>query len=173
MLLQPGKPRHDTGDVVAALAQCHDRIRATVALARTLAGSPDAAAAEIAEAAMRIRRYFTEALPRHVADEDDTIAPMLAGSDPAVDAALAELAAQHHRHDPVIAELIAVATAIEADPSQLSAHAAELARIAGALAVEFAAHLALEEQVIHPAIRALPAADQDRIRAAMAARRAD
>src|SRR5688500_12595995 len=101
MLVSVGT-RHETADVAAALAQCHDKIRTFVALAGRLAASPGAPADEVRDAARRIVKYFTEALPFHVADEDETIAPRLAGASPEVDAALATLAADHHRHEPLV-----------------------------------------------------------------------
>jgi iron-sulfur cluster repair protein YtfE (RIC family) len=170
MLVDLG-PRRETTDVVGALQQCHDRIRSFVALAAKLAASPDAPEDELRDAARRITTYFTEALPFHVADEDETIAPRLAGASPEVDAALATLRADHHRHEPLVAALVALASAIAADPAALPASAAALARASAALAADFDAHLALEERVLHPAIAALPATDQDAIRAAMKARR--
>jgi iron-sulfur cluster repair protein YtfE (RIC family) len=170
MLVNVGA-RRETPDVVGALQQCHDRIRSFVALAAKLAAAPDAPPDEVRDAAARIVKYFTEALPFHVADEDETIAPRLAGASAEVDAALATLAADHHRHEPLVAELVAIARAIAADPAALPARAADLARAGAALAADFDTHLALEERVLHPAIAALPAADQDAIRAAMKARR--
>lgn len=171
MLVTVG-PRRDAHDVVGALRQCHDRIRGFVALAGALAATPGAPADEVRDAAARIEKYFTEALPLHVEDEDETIAPRVAGASPEVDAALATLSVEHDRHAPLVAELLAITRALVADPAALSARAGDLARVAAVLRADLDAHLALEERVIHPAIAALPAVAQEEIRAAMVTRRA-
>jgi len=48
---------------------------------------------------------------------------------------------------------VATCSALEASPERLPELARELATIADALATDFAAHLAAEEQLIFPALR--------------------
>lgn len=113
-----------------------------LALAARLAGT-DAPEAERREAATRLRRYFTEALPKHVAEEEE----LCAGLDlPEV----AAMSAEHVAHEPVVARLVAIAREIEAG----GAVPAELAEVAAALEAAFVPHLEVEERVIFPALRA-------------------
>lgn len=159
-------PAEDT--VAAALAACHERIRRFAGLAARIAAHPEAPPAERAEAAAAVVRYFTVALPLHAADEDASLAPRLRGRDPAVDAALAQMTAEHAAHAAVLEPVIAACRAIAAAPATTPP---SLAADAAALAAAFAAHLDLEERVIFPAIAALPAAGQAELRAEMLARR--
>ena len=173
-MLQIGTRRAEGGDLVDALLECHGRIRQITGIARALAAAgPDRPAQELREAAGRVRRYFAEALPRHVEDEDASIVPRLRGRDPEVDAALAAMSAEHQHHGPGVARLVELCGRVERAPEELPAVAAELGEVSRALEAEFAVHLAREEQVILPAIRRLLSAeDQAAVRAEMRARRA-
>jgi hemerythrin-like domain-containing protein len=171
MLVQLG-PRTANEDVVDLLLECHGRMRKFLVLARRLAEAADAPAAELRDTARQIGRYFSEAFPLHVADEDDALAPRLAGKSREVDRALAAMAADHQEHEPSVARLVALCQAIGDDPAQLAAVAGELARVAADLATALESHLELEERAIFPHVRQLPTADQDAIRAALRDRRA-
>lgn len=162
-------PPEDT--VAAALAACHDRIRRFAALAARVAVEPADAAAR-AEAAAAVIRYFTVALPLHAADEDDSLAPRLRGHADALDAALATMTADHADHGAVIEPVVALCRQLAAAPTDHAAVAPALGSAAAAMTAAFAAHLALEEAVVFPAVAALPAAVQREIRAEMLARRA-
>jgi iron-sulfur cluster repair protein YtfE (RIC family) len=163
MLVELGL-KHTGGDVVDALADCHAKIRKFVALARRLADARD----DVATAAAQIERYFTQALPRHVADEDEDIAPRLAGRDREIDAALAAGNAEHRAHASHVDRLVAICGELAREPSYPRG---ELARLAAELDAQLASHLEREERVLFPAIRALPPYEQDAIRAAMRGRR--
>src|SRR5690606_27503113 len=78
MYVTIGKKNPKT-DLIDALLECHERIRTFIDVAQRIATSPNAPPEEIREAATRVRRYFDEALPRHVADEEQSILPRLAG----------------------------------------------------------------------------------------------
>jgi iron-sulfur cluster repair protein YtfE (RIC family) len=140
-------------------------------LAERLATVTGAPLAEIKETAAQVRRYFVEAMPLHVADEHELVVPRLRGRAAALDAALAQLEAEHHRHEPLIAQLIAITTAIGAAPDELASHQAELALLVVTLRADLTAHLAHEETDVFPAIRELAGEVQGEIRAAMRARR--
>jgi iron-sulfur cluster repair protein YtfE (RIC family) len=168
MLVSIGS-RREGGNVVDLFLDCHARIRRFAALAVRLPAGPDPT--EIATTAAAIRRYFAEALPLHVADEELEVHPRLAGRDPAVDAALATMSAEHAEHEPAVARLIAVCTTLAAEPARLAALAPELTTLATDLVARFETHLVLEESVIFPALRALPAADLETLRLAVHARR--
>ena len=69
MLTKLGKPAAP-GDAVDLLLECHQRIRAFLDLADRLGPpGPDPAQA-VADAAARVHRYFTLALPLHARDEE-------------------------------------------------------------------------------------------------------
>jgi iron-sulfur cluster repair protein YtfE (RIC family) len=160
------------GDVVDALLDCHARIRAFTALAARLATSAGAPPGEVREAAEGVHRYFALALPLHADDEERSILPRLAGRDAAVDRELAAMRREHVEHADAVARLLSACAALRADPAALPRVAAALGRAAEDLSVHFADHLAREEQVIFPALRAaLGPAEQDAIRAEMRARR--
>lgn len=158
--------------LVELLEACHRRIRHHLILARTLVerGS-DASSDEVREVAAQVRRYFTVALPQHVADEDLTIAPHLVDAEPQVAAALRTLAADHTAHTSVIASLMDDLGALERDPSALSQIRTRLAWAVERLAFQLAEHLALEERVVFPALRRLPDRKRDEILAAIRERR--
>ena len=64
-------------DPVDLLLACHMRIRHFGQLASALPGAQEAGAADVIDAAQRLHRYFTVALPLHVADEDESVRPRL------------------------------------------------------------------------------------------------
>ena len=168
MLVQLGQPRA-SDDVVALLLACHGRIRTFLGMAGRLA-TTQASGREIGEAAGQISRYFADAFPLHVADEDRSIAPRLA-RDAAVAEVLAAMQRDHAAHAPGIASLVALCGVLERDPSQRPALARELGAAAAALAAELDAHLALEEHAIFPAILRLPRGEQEAIRSEIRTRR--
>ena len=171
MLIQLGSRRTEPG-LVEALTECHERIRRfTGHAARLAAAAPAPELGEVREVAAQVARYFREALPLHLADEDEQVAPRLAGTSAELDAALARMASEHAAHEPVIARVIAICDELARDPARLAALGPELAAQAARLADLLAPHLELEERVIFPALARLPAGDRDTILAALRARR--
>lgn len=170
MTFRIGRRALTDDDPVGLLLACHDRIRTFARLARAVAEA-DVAPAQRAEAAADVVRYFTHALPLHVEDEERSIAPRLRGRDPAVDAALDRMRADHDAHGAPLAALVAACRAIAAAPAEHAVRAAGLAAVAAALIADFDAHLACEEAVILPALAALPDGDRAAVRAEMSARR--
>ncbi|HSN25240.1 MAG TPA: hemerythrin domain-containing protein [Kofleriaceae bacterium] len=151
MLVKLGS-RAASEDVVDLLLACHERIRSFIAMARRIA----AAGGDAREAAGQVRRYFAEAFPLHVADEEELLAlPQRIHDD-------------HVTHAPAIEKLVALCAAIE----QGGSVPAELAPLAERLERELAEHLAIEERDVFPAIRQLPESERARIRDAIRARRA-
>ncbi len=149
--------RNQVDDLVDLLAACHRRIRQHVVLARRLvAHGADSSLKEVGDTASQIRRYFAEAFPLHIADEDQSIAPRLLGGDAAVVAAVQRVAVDHRDHQHLTDALIELCSEIEREPRQLSTIAARLSRLVESVATELAAHLELEERVLFPALRMLP-----------------
>lgn len=145
-IVRIGERGHGDGDVVDSLLACHHRIRSFLALAARVGQGGDPAD-QIAQACGQIARYFREALPLHVADEEESILPRLHGRDAGVDGALAAMQEQHSEHAAQLAELAAAL----AEPGSR----ARIAAAAAALEAAFAPHLDLEEAVVFPAIRQL------------------
>lgn len=147
--------RRDDGETLATLVRaCHGRIREFASLAVALGVRDDVAADEVREACERCARYFREALPLHVADEDESVYPRMKGQRPEVDRALDATRAQHGAHEAGLRALLDALDALREDPTRDEKRTA-LARIAGPMAEAFEAHLALEEAVIIPAFGAL------------------
>jgi hemerythrin-like domain-containing protein len=154
----------DADDFVQLLLDCHGRIRHFAALARVLGETPALSADAVRDAAFRVRRYFGEALPLHVEDEEESVLPRLLGREPALDEALERMSAEHAAHAPLLAEVLRCCRELERAPERHEALRAGLARDAVALEREFATHLETEEALILPAIGRLLDAD---VRAAL------
>lgn len=160
MLTRLGAPATPE-DAVGLLLECHDRIRTFTAMARRIAAARPEERAGIAEAAARVSRYFTQALPLHATDEEQSILPRLRGRAPDVDAALADMAREHREHEGPLGEVVAACDALARDPGRLADVAPSLARAAAALEAHFVEHLRREETVIFPAMRRLLSAEDD------------
>lgn len=156
MTLRPRAASNAPEDAATLLLDCHQRIRTFTAMAVRLPSASAAPRDEIAEATARVRRYFTVALPLHAADEDHSLAPRLRAAGPSreVAEALAEMTHQHGLIEATIAALDPLWAAVIADPGTLATHAGALAEHAAKLEAQWAPHLALEETVIFPALRA-------------------
>jgi iron-sulfur cluster repair protein YtfE (RIC family) len=171
MLVTFGARRGGT-DGVDLLVECHRRIRRHLGMARALAGAHGHPAAEIRDTAAQVRRYFTEALPLHILDEEEAVLDLLVGRDETTDTALARMVAEHMDHEPALGRLIDLCAELQRDPSQIDRVAAELAPLIDELEPELLAHLEREERFLFSALRALPRADRDRLTAAIRERRA-
>lgn len=170
MLLQIGQRRAPQG-LVDLLLECHVRIRRFLGSAQRLATTAGLGGDELRTAAAEIRRYFVLSFPLHLADEDETIAPRLAGTSVDVDTALVQMSGDHVAHAALVGSLIDLCAAIERDPGQRDALCARLAQVAATLTAELEPHLELEERVIFRALAALAAPEQDSLHLAMRARR--
>ena len=160
-------------DVVDLLLECHVRIRTFTELALRLASAERPPPGEVVEAARSVRRYFQEALPLHALDEEESVLPRLAGHDPDLDRALADMRREHAEHGEVLERVVGLCAELEADPARHPERAGELARTAEALRLHFDRHLAPEEATIFPAIRRLvPEEERRKILEELRARRA-
>lgn len=165
----------DVGDdLEQRLLDCHARIREMTALAKRLASEPKASAEDRAEAAARVRRYFTRALPLHVRDEEESIHPRLANAGGDVARALARMKSEHGEHESHVAALVEACGRIADDASEdrWSATRGDVLAAAEALESAFVTHLAEEEAEIFPLLMtALDAAARAAIVAEMQDRR--
>lgn len=168
MLISIGKKQTGEG-LLELLAACHARIRHFAKLAHEIALhelSPDETTARCRE----VQRYFAEALPLHVADEEESLLPRLRGRRAPVDEALAAMHAQHAEHEPLLAALDRALEALAARPSD-AAERARLEAVAAPLGPALEYHLALEEREIFPALAQLDAATEAAIVQELRARR--
>ncbi len=154
MLISIGRTPKQTGDLFHHLYACHDRIRTFLRLAQTVGKGPDVPEEEIVDACLRIERYFTQALPLHVRDEEESLLPRVRGAVPELDRALLAMHEQHEDHELALELLLEASAALRSDPlapdrlATLSAAAAELAPA-------LTDHLRLEEASVFPALRHL------------------
>ena len=167
---QPGP----SGDPLDLLRACHTRIRDHLALAQQLVARDLVAPhAQIAEAASAVHRYFTVALPLHIADEEESVRPRLLASatdDADLAAALAQMTDEHARIDDTLAALLPRFAAVAADPArrqELVSQQGAVADVSRALA----AHLVLEETRLFPACAAWSPAIRAAVVAELRARR--
>lgn len=138
--------------LVGLLLECHHRIRTFSQMAVELGRRGDLTENDVLEAAQRCERYFSEALPLHVEDEEQSVLPRLLGQKDDVDAALATMQAQHADHVPQLAALLEALGALRAQPNAGRLRE-RLRAVAEPLALDFEQHLAREESVIFPAVR--------------------
>lgn len=151
--------RSTGNDVVDLLAACHERIRKFSAMACAVASGQGSQVPDLRAAAGAVRRYFAEAFPLHVADEEELIDPVVRLPPTIHD--------DHVAHAPAIDRLVALCAGIEAGGPVPP----ELGPLAERLRTELDHHLSLEERDLFPAIRALPDDVRARIRDGMRARR--
>lgn len=157
--------------LLGLLLACHTRIRRFARLALTVGARPELPAAEVKEACRQCLRYFTEALPLHVRDEEDSLWPRLAHKSAALDATLAQMRAQHFGHVSRLAALQVALEAVLARPGEPALHR-QLAAAASTLETDFEEHLALEETELFPFLEtALGAEDRAAIVEELRARR--
>jgi hemerythrin-like domain-containing protein len=156
MLIKIGSSNEpEREDIVSLLTACHDRIRFFIDLAVRLASATDASPDEIRDAAARVIRYFSESLPLHVADEEESIIPRLSGRNPSLDATLDTMHREHSEHEPHLHVLLDTCRALVDSPQRLVNLSETLRASASHLAHDFKAHLEAEERTVLPAIRSL------------------
>jgi iron-sulfur cluster repair protein YtfE (RIC family) len=159
MLIKIGDLKEPSG-IVDLLLECHERIRSFVDLACHLGEATAPSKDEIRDAAARVSRYFSEALPFHVADEEQSIVPRLTGKSPELDTALRQMHMEHQEHEENVRTLIETCDTLKTSPDMFDQLRKPLLAAASSLQTEFAAHLKQEEDLIFPAIRSLLTPDE-------------
>lgn len=154
MLIQIGSSK-EPSDIVDLLLECHQRIRHFLSLAYRLAQTHGALHDEISDASARITRYFSEALPLHVADEEQSILPRLSGRTPGLDAALQGMHWEHLEHEPLVRALLEMCRTLHCSPEKLDELRHSLLTTVSKLEKAISDHLDQEEQIVLPAIRTL------------------
>ena len=162
----------EPSDIVDLLLECHERIRTFAGIARRLGDARNVSQDEIREAAACVLRYFSESLPLHVADEEESILPRLSGREPELDAALQSMHREHEEHTAPLARLLEICRALQDSPGRLDEVRESLASVAAALERDFLFHLEKEERIILPAIRShLSGAERETMLQELRARR--
>lgn len=151
MLIDSKRKREPSG-IVELLLECHERIRSFVALAKRLGEVEKPTDDEIRDAARSVRRYFAEALPLHVQDEEHSVLPRLRGRDALVDGALDKMQTEHLAHRQLLESIVSTCRALEASPDRHAMLRQALADTASDMEREFGVHLQQEEETILPAI---------------------
>lgn len=165
-----GAPEEVADPLLELLSACHARIRRFARLALTVGARPELPPAEVKGAAADCLRYFTEALPLHARDEEDSLWPRLAGLSPSLDATMAQARAQHLGHHLRLAALVEALRVVQARPGDVLAHRL-LSAAASALETDFEEHLVLEESEIFPNLELLSAEAKELIVVELRARR--
>jgi iron-sulfur cluster repair protein YtfE (RIC family) len=147
-------------NLVDLLLECHQRIRSFTALAREIGDQSHHESEEVRNACLSVIRYFTQALPLHVNDEEQSLLPRLIGKDAEVDSTLAVMQAQHTDHQRPIERMVAICSDLARPSANAAELSGELRPIAESIEREFIKHLELEESVIFPAIALHLSADE-------------
>ena len=135
------------------LLVCHEELRAFLALSSRLAAGqepPDSVSASAAA----IYDYLMITLPIHMADEDYAIAPKLrtAGAPDVVQQALEVIGHQHSDLQAMIGRMASTWRTLAEQPERLPELASRLASGTARLSAVLEAHLALEEELLVPAL---------------------
>ncbi|MFO0552835.1 MAG: hemerythrin domain-containing protein [Polyangiaceae bacterium] len=135
---------------ISHLTSCHLRIRQFLEAARRVA-SGEGSSLERREAGAAIVRYFRQAFPRHVLDEDQVIAPILTMTAPAV---VERIHAEHVRDEADVERFVQLFEGVAADEGDAGL-GAEQAALVVSLAARLEDHLAFEEAELFPLVEAL------------------
>lgn len=139
-------------DAMGLLLECHDRIRRHCALALRIIEAKDVPAEQVADAARQVVRYFGTALPLHVEDEDESLAPRLqqrVGNEVDHARRVAEMMDQHEQIELLLGNLIPGWTKLGESPSQPEL-IASLAEDTRSLNDAMEVHLKMEEEHLFP-----------------------
>ena len=153
MLHAIGRKQHSE-ELVDLLLACHGRIRTFIDLAIAIGEREEASDDDVADGSARVQRYFSEALPLHVEDEEEGVLRVSTAWSPEVDAALDRMCEEHDRHAAPLRRLLDLCASLRATPRDATARAA-LAAVGRQLLTELEPHLEAEERIVFPAIRAL------------------
>jgi iron-sulfur cluster repair protein YtfE (RIC family) len=167
-------PKVRSDELPETLLDCHLRLRQVTAAAGALAAKTSAPVDEVQEAATKVHRYFTVALPLHEEDEERSLFPRLLARVPALAPTIARLREGHGAHSARVGAVVALCRELQTWPERFPTLRSELASAATALTESWEAHLSLEEaDLFPPVIAGLTAGDREAIRDEMRARRAN
>lgn len=155
-LSQKPTPPRDPNEAIDLLVDCHARIRRFTEIAQRLATVPHAPDAQVVDAAASLRRYFEQAFPLHVIDEDISLLPRLKQlrlpSEVAVAIQVLEL--EHSEIEPLVEGMCLLWKDVERSPARLAELQPQMLEILDSLRPKLLTHLELEEAVVLPYARA-------------------
>lgn len=156
-------------DVVEALQFAHTESLHMLGLAEAL--ETCSATPSTAAAAARVEAYLQSGLMRHLADEEQSLAPRLKGHHEVVDRALATMRSDHFREAAMASRLAGLCGLIGRDVNRLHGLRFSVAQAVSELKTLVVRHQELEESIVFPALRRfLGRAQLDEIDAEMLAR---
>jgi hemerythrin-like domain-containing protein len=153
------------------LLGCHQRIRTFTALAQRVVGGAPAPREQVRDAAVSVYRYFDEALPKHVSDEEQSLDPRLRFAFPELAPLLVEMAAQHREIETFLGQLLPFWKLV-ADEPEATADLDQMRATTQRFAALWQPHLTLEERELFPALERLGPQDRLEIWHEMRERRA-
>ena len=177
MPVQIGAKAHNFTDPTGLLTDCHRRVEMFLgtlqAVAQVIDQSP---AEETSRALASALRYFTQAAPKHTADEEESLFPRLRQiHDPEIESAfskLEQLEEEHRWAAPLHANVERLGTQYLATGSLSSSEVEQFRKDVANLASMYQQHIRVEESVVFPlAARMLSHADKMAMAEEMAGRR--
>ena len=177
MPVQIGAKAHNFTDPTGLLTDCHRRVEMFLgtlqAVAQVIDQSP---AEETSRALASALRYFTQAAPKHTADEEESLFPRLRQiHDPEIESAfskLEQLEEEHRWAAPLHANVERLGTQYLATGSLSSSEVEQFRKDVAHLASMYQQHIRVEESVVFPlAARMLSHADKMAMAEEMAGRR--
>lgn len=177
MPVQIGTRDHDFTDPTGLLSDCHRRIVMFINTLQTVADVIDRAATEDVRRALESAlRYFSQATPKHTADEEESLFPRLRQiPNPEVAAAfskLQELEEEHRWANPLHREVEQLGEKYLSEGSLSSQEVARFRTAIRDLRSMYERHIGIEDGVVFPlAARLLSEQDKSAIAKEMADRR--
>lgn len=177
MPVQIGTRDHDFTDPTGLLSDCHRRIVMFIDTLQAVADVIDLAATEDVRRALESAlRYFSQAAPKHTADEEESLFPRLRQiSDPEVTAAfskLQELEEEHRWANPLHVEVEQLGEKYLTEGSLSSQEVTRFRTAIRDLRSMYQRHIGIEDGIVFPlAARLLSEQDKSAIAKEMADRR--
>jgi hemerythrin-like domain-containing protein len=174
MAVTIGAKENSFANPIGLMSDCHRRIEKFLGVLRQLAALQGRRlGAEEQTALEKALAYFREAAPRHTADEEEDLFPLLGlEGRPGLVAALAQLEREHVEAADWHEEVDALGKRWLSESELHGALAPRFAEIVERLTAHYVGHMALEEGEIFPLAQAeLSKEVKDRIGKSMAARR--
>jgi hemerythrin-like domain-containing protein len=177
MPVQIGAASHSFSDPTGLLSDCHRRVEMFLRSLRAVADLEGRTLSDEARRSLDLAlRYFRDAAPKHTADEEISLFPVLRTiSDPALQAALSKLDALEEDHrwaEPLHTRLDHLGACYLRDGELPSDQAREFADAINQLQHMYERHIAVEDEQVFPiAARVLSADEKVRIANQMAQRR--
>ena len=177
MPVQIGAPTHDFSDPTGLLSDCHRRIEMFLGSLDAVGRVIDRPLAEDAIRALdSALRYFREAAPKHVSDEEESLFPRLRQvHNPDMESAITKLDSLEEEHRiaaPLHQEIERLGQQCLSRGSLSPGKAETFRNAVAALISMYRLHISVEDGLVFPlAARLLPQTDKAAIANEMAARR--